>query len=173
MADLKDFNQGLKKFEQDMENAMARATWVASGILMEEMAELASAVDHSLEDLRRLGHPYGQEKPPNEPHEDWIIHHQSGDFVSSIARVPVDVASDFITGGVKVTDRKAEWLLLGTPTMRPRAADTAAVIYQEDAVAEAYRAAHAAVHDEPAVQEGFRMDVDLRTYEHPTELPES
>ena len=174
MANLSDFRRGLKQFEREMVQAMARATRAASAVLVEEMEGLSSAIDHSLEDLRALGHPYStQESAGSAPHPDFIIHEQSGDFLGSIGAEKVTVNEAAVEGGVHITDRKAEWLLLGTPSMRPRDAVSSALIYREDQVAGIYQAAHAKVHDEPGSQEGFRMDVTLGDHgAYPAELPE-
>lgn len=174
MADpLAEFKRASARFQRDVARAMAQATRAASAVLVEEMQGLAGAVDHTLQELAALGHPYSTrpEAGPG-PHPDFIVHEQEGDLLGSIGRVKPTVTPEGVTGGVTVTDPKAEWLLLGTPTMRPRDFVSAAIIYQEDAVAEIFRKAHAGVHDEPAVQQGFRMDVNLGDHgEHPAELP--
>ena len=174
MADpLADFRRAARRFEQDVARAMARATREASGILAEAMEGLAGAIGHSPADLAAMDHPYATRHPAGSgPFSDFVIHRQSGDFQDSIGRAAVVTTPEAVVGGVHITDRKAEWLLLGTPAMRPRDAVSAAIIYQEDAVANIFRKAHAAVHDEPAVQAGFTMDVTLGDHgAYPAELP--
>lgn len=174
MADpLADFKRAARQFERDVARAMAQATRASSRVLAEEMEGLAGAIDHSLQDLADLGHPYSAQLPKGSaPHPDFIIHDQSGDFLGSIGPEPVRTDENVTVGGVHITDRKAEWLLLGTPAMRPRDNVSAAIIYQEDMVAEIYQKAHAAVHDEPGTQAGFRMDVELGDHgAYPAELP--
>jgi len=174
VADLKDFERGLKTFEREMGQAMVRATRQVAGILVEEMEGLSSAIDHSLEDLRALGHPYStREAAGSAPHPDFIIHEQEGDFLGSIGAERVARTPEAVEGGVHITDHKAEWLLLGTPSMRPRDVVSSTLIYREDQAAEIYQAAHAKVHDEPGTQEGFRLEVTLGDHNgHPAELPE-
>lgn len=174
MADpLADFRKAARAFERNVARAMAQATRAASTVLVEEMEGLAGAIDHTLPQLKALDHPYAtRHEAGSAPHPDFIVHEQSGDFKGSIGRASVAVTDEGITGGVTITDRKAEWLLLGTPTMRPRDLVSSAIIYQEDMVAEIYRKAHAAVHDEPAVQQGFHMEVTLGDHDaYPAELP--
>lgn len=174
MADpLAEFKRASARFKRDVARAMAQATRDASALLVEEMQGLASAIDHTPEELAALDHPYAtRHAAGSAPHPDFIVHEQSGDFLESIGRVRPTVTKEAVTGGVEITDRKAEWLLLGTPVMRPRDAVSAAVIYQEDQVAEIFRKAHAAVHELPSVQQGFRMEVTLGDHDaYPAELP--
>lgn len=167
MADpLADFRRASAQFQRNMARAMAQATRAATTVLADEMRGLASSTGVSLADLAAAGHPYARRFPPGSgPKEDWIVHEQDGDLLGSIKGVPAIAGPDAVTGAVQVTSPHAGYVVqdeaASQSPMRPRDFVSAAVIYQEDRVAEIYRKAHAAVHDVPGDQGGFRMDVTL------------
>jgi hypothetical protein len=103
-----------------MQEAMATATDHAATLLFEEMYAETSLEDHSLEDLRKMGHPYRQGAPQGVPHPDWLVHHQSGDLQEGLSRTPVQVSGS--TAEVEFhSEAPYTWyLLLGTRYMRPR-----------------------------------------------------
>lgn len=47
--------------------------------MLEEARKLSGLTDHSLADLRRMGHPYAK-RAPNPPHNPYLIHKQRGNF---------------------------------------------------------------------------------------------
>lgn len=77
--------------------------------------------DHTLAELRQLGYPYAVGKPENIPHDDRMVHEQSGDLRKSIKIGPVEeTTSRKFTALVTTTDPKAAFLIYGTSRMRPR-----------------------------------------------------
>ena len=60
-----------------MEEAMHQSNMENARMLKQAGKEISSITDHSLDDLRRMGHPYAVRRP-RPPHEAHIIHHQTG-----------------------------------------------------------------------------------------------
>lgn len=88
---------------------------------MKEVDKTLSLDDHSLQELRRLGHPYGTGKPENQPHDDRYIHEQTGKLRKSIkATDPREVSSRKISVTVTSDDPVVPFLIYGTSKMRPR-----------------------------------------------------
>ena len=177
MADpLADFRKATKKFEKQMVGTMTRATRQAAKVVRDEMMGLTGAVDHSLADLAREGHPY---RVPDrggivgDPHPDYIVHEQSGALQGGLSQPQVAASGNQVTADIHSPAEHTAWLLLGTPTMRPRDFATAALINTELHVAATMAQAHAAVHDERHVQDDFRPDLDVMDHgAHPAQLPE-
>lgn len=97
-------------------------------VLMDtKVTQNISLTDHSLEDLRWLGHPYARRNPQDLHTPNYQVHKQSGKLLSS-KESGVERAS--ITGGqlkaaafVKLDEGKAQhalFVVLGTSKMIPR-----------------------------------------------------
>lgn len=77
--------------------------------------------DHTLEQLREMGHPYSVDKPTNTPHDDRMIHEQSGKLRNSIKMTePKELSSRRYSVLVTTNDPAAVDLIYGTARMRPR-----------------------------------------------------
>ena len=78
--------------------------------------------DHSLEDLRKMGHPYRVGGPEDSVHgDDRIVHRQSGTLYNSIKLQPVSQeTSRRFTVYVSSDHPMLQGIIYGTPTMRPR-----------------------------------------------------
>lgn len=100
--------------------------------VMEGLAEIAknykkqvdkniSLDDHTLQELRVMGHPYAVSKPENVPHDDRMVHEQEGTLRKSIkAHPPEETTSRRFTVYVTSDAPEAMWLIYGTARMRPR-----------------------------------------------------
>jgi len=78
--------------------------------------------DHSLEELRAMGHPYAVSKPADSMHsDDRLVHIQTGRLKSSIG---VSAADESGTGRFSIyitsNDPAMKFLIYGTSRMRPR-----------------------------------------------------
>ena len=77
--------------------------------------------DHSVQELRELGYPYAVGKPENVPHDDRLVHEQSGRLRESIrTAAAVQTSSRTFETFVKTNDPAAAFLIYGTSKMRPR-----------------------------------------------------
>lgn len=77
--------------------------------------------DHTLQELKQMGHPYAVDKPENTPHDDRMIHEQSGDLRKSIkSRPPEETSSRKFTIYVTSNSPYIPYLIWGTSRMRPR-----------------------------------------------------
>ncbi len=78
--------------------------------------------DHSLAELRAMGHPYGYTNPQQIHDPDWLIHKQSGGLLSASVQEPlVTETTDAVTGQFGFyPDMLPVWLIYGTSKMRPR-----------------------------------------------------
>lgn len=78
--------------------------------------------DHSLEDLKKMGHPYSVDAPENSVHgDDRLVHKQEGALYKSIKLEPVEqTTSRRFTVYVSSDDPKMPFLIYGTSRMRPR-----------------------------------------------------
>jgi hypothetical protein len=117
-----------------MRSEIAFAIDEAADRLYAEMEELISMTDHSLDDLRRMGHPYRRRAPQGFPHSDWLVHNQEGDLVNGLKRLPLSVRNNRIQVSITSSARHTWYLLLGTSKMRPRDFVSAAMINREDEV---------------------------------------
>ncbi len=80
----------------------------------------SSARDHSLADLRKLGHPYSTRFGRDHgPHPDWLIHRQTSDLYNSWSWQVVSITARGVTVKVWNTSGHAKYML-GTHRMRVR-----------------------------------------------------
>ena len=113
---------------RDMRAAMTVATDRSAALLLEEMKLMTARIDHDLEQLRRMGHPYAKDKPPGQPHPDWLVHIQEGDLQSGLKRLPASISGQVIEAQILSEARHTWFLLLGTRKMRARDFVSAAII---------------------------------------------
>lgn len=77
--------------------------------------------DHTLQELARMGHPYAVGKPENTPHDDRMVHEQTGRLRNSIKIHPVEeTTSRRFTVYISSDAPEAMYLIYGTIRMRPR-----------------------------------------------------
>lgn len=77
--------------------------------------------DHTLQELRELGHPYSVDKPEDSIHDDRMIHEQSGELRKSIkSKPPEETTSRKFTVYITTNSPYAPYLIYGTSRMRPR-----------------------------------------------------
>jgi HK97 gp10 family phage protein len=77
--------------------------------------------DHTLEQLRQMDYPYAVDKTTNVPHDDRLIHEQSGELRKSIkSSRPEQTTSRRFTVYVTTDSPYAPYLIYGTSRMRPR-----------------------------------------------------
>lgn len=99
-----------------------------------EKARLLSSGPYSLQDLRRMGHPYAQ-RDPRPPLPAGIINVQSGEFISSWRRDgPRREGDDLVSVVYNVDDPVATWLEEGTIKMIARPLPAAAEVEAADQV---------------------------------------
>jgi hypothetical protein len=125
---LQTIRQATLTHMRDMRAAMTVATDRSAELLLEEMKFLAMRIDHDLEDLRRMGHPYAKGKPQGVPHPDWLVHIQSGDLQEGLRTLPASITGQQIEAQILSAARHTWFLLLGTRKMRPRDFVSAAII---------------------------------------------
>jgi len=125
---LPSIRQATQAHLRDMRAAMTVTTDRAAELLLQEMKFLASRIDHSLAELRKMGHPYARHKPVGQPHPDWIVHIQSGELQEGLKRLPASVTGQMVQAEILSSARHTWFLLLGTRTMRTRDFVSAAII---------------------------------------------
>ena len=77
--------------------------------------------DHTLQELRAMGHPYAVSQPANAVHDDRMVHEQSGELRKSIkSNPPQEITSRRYTVFVTTDSPYAPYLIYGTSRMRPR-----------------------------------------------------
>lgn len=109
-----------------------------------QIREDASLQDHSLDDLAALGHPYSRRFGSDTLHADYLLHQQSGTWLSMLTRAVQDLGNK-IEGRVTAGAWYAFLLEYGTVFMRPRPiiAQNAEVVRQK--VADALGGLRAAI----------------------------
>lgn len=160
------------QFLADVRGAMERATNEAGDLLLAEMRQLASLVDHDLEELRRMGHPYGWGKgrPANVPHSDWLVHRQNDDLYNGLSRQPAVLFNGRIESEFLSRAPHTWYVLLGTRKMRPRDFVTAAMIIQEQAINGVFESALKGLLDR--AKGGYRVRVTRLPHDiYPVQLP--
>jgi hypothetical protein len=70
--------------ELGVKRGAAEALRKAAEILVERMRENASLTDHTLADLKALGHPYSQRNSRDIHNPTFLVHRQSGELLDSI-----------------------------------------------------------------------------------------
>jgi len=116
---------GMKEFGVRAKAGAFTGVIEALKIADEASQKLISAQDHSLEELRIMGHPYS-EADPNPPHDDPVIHVQTGDYLNALTVTPPrGFAGSIIEGKVSIEgDEKIKkldgWLQEGTLRMIAR-----------------------------------------------------
>lgn len=170
---LADVKRAFRKFERDMDKAMATATREAAELVLDEMQGLTRAIGYTLEDFRRMGHPYAWDAETQPPTADWITYLQERDLHEGLQRSPLLRSGGRVEAQILSSAPHTWYLLQGTRYMRPRDFATAALLYQEDEVAAIYQRHHARVHDLPGHTPNFRPErVDIPHEQFPAELPE-
>lgn len=92
-----------------------------SKVYKQQVDKNLSLDDHTPADLRKLDYPYAVGKPENIPHDDRMVHEQTGRLRRSIRLTPPEeVTSRKFTAFVTTTDPAAAFLIYGTSRMRPR-----------------------------------------------------
>jgi len=77
--------------------------------------------DHSLKELREMGYPYSVNKPENIPHDDRMLHEQTGALKKSISQGRVEeTTARIFTVSVSSDDPMIQGIIHGTSRMRPR-----------------------------------------------------
>jgi hypothetical protein len=159
---LADVKREFRRVERAMVQALAGAVKEAAQAVLAEMQQLTAAIGHTPADLARLGHPYARRLPAGSgPFEDWITHHQSGSLHGGLRAPGAVRAKEFVEAQIHSTSPHTWYVVQderasAAGKMRPRDFVTAALIYQEDAVAAIIAAAHASVHDVLGTTPGYR-----------------
>ncbi|HUW34650.1 MAG TPA: hypothetical protein VM223_23830 [Planctomycetota bacterium] len=89
-------------------------------LLKKAVREQAGLTDHSLDDLRRMGHPYAK-RAPNPPHPPQMIHAQSGGYRRAFFARTSARGNDFFIEFGNTAEPLATWLEYGTKKMIERA----------------------------------------------------
>jgi hypothetical protein len=143
--------------------------------LRDRMHALVDHQDHSLAELRALGHPYAASLPiGSAPHPDFEAHRQSGQLQDTL-RVEHEgtwrggqVASEVVDDAPYL-----EHLLYGTDVMRPRDFASAAILQELEHAEARVRRAHAAAGGEVRDDGNAAIEVTLVDHsQHAAELPE-
>lgn len=139
MADpLASIRMAQQQHLREVTEAMRVATDHAAEIVFDEMLAETSLVDHSLEELRKMGHPYKQGKPQGQPHPDWLVHHQTGELQEGLSRTAAAVRSGGVEAEIHSEAPYTWYLLLGTRYMRPRDFVSASLYKSKGAVQKVY-----------------------------------
>jgi hypothetical protein len=87
----------------------------------EKVKKNVSLDDHSLAELRRMEHPYAVGKPENIPHDDRMVHIQTGELKRGIKyNPPESTTSRTFSVYVYSESPHTPYLIFGTSRMRPR-----------------------------------------------------
>ncbi len=121
-----------------MGEAMAIAADHAATVVYEEMRAETSLTDHSLAQLRKLGHPYRQGAAQGQPHPDWLVHMQEGTLQEGLTRSPVQETATSAQVEINSAAPHTWFLLLGTRRMRPRDFVSASLITTQKATSAIY-----------------------------------
>lgn len=151
MADpLASLDAARDAYLRDVRAMMAKAVDEAAKLLLAEMKLLTARIDHDLNQLRKLDHPYAWRNPPNEPHADWIVHLQSGELQGGLKALPPEVRRLQVSADLLSESRHTWFVILGTRKMRPRDFVSAAMIMREEDVKAILLRNFLAVHDRTA-----------------------
>lgn len=111
------FSKILRLVEESLQKRMAKA----AEHLRSRMVENASLVDHSLDDLKKIGHPYKPgETSPHKP--SWLVHKQTGDLADNI-EVTKRKTGKGVSFDIGIDSQKVphiNYIILGTEKMVSR-----------------------------------------------------
>lgn len=94
----------------------------ATTILEQAVRKNASLTDHSLEALRKMGHPYARRAPQRIHTPTWLVHKQSGRLLDAVFQQRVSTATH-IRGIVGIDEGQAphaRYVVYGTSKMVSR-----------------------------------------------------
>jgi hypothetical protein len=168
---LTSVKQAMQTHMREMQAAMVEATTDAAELLLNEMEFLTDRIDHDLQQLREMGHPYAARNPQGQPHPDWIVHIQSGDLQRGLKLLPTRITGGLIEADI-LSEAPYTWhLLLGTRLMRSRDFVSAAIINRTMEVEAIYQRAFLEQLDIKAPG-AFRTQVNLIPHpDRPAQLP--
>lgn len=178
MADaLQSIREANKKYLTEARRAMSAATNQAAATLLAEMRGLTAAIGPTLNDLRAMDHPYATRHGAGSgPTDDWIAHTKSGEdgrtgeLLAGLRRTAARRRGSSVEAEVHSDSDHTWFMLLGTPSMRPRDFVSAAIIYRAPDVDDLYQQAFRLLVEN--YQDGFKTEVTLIEHDHPASLPE-
>lgn len=174
MADpLDSIDRAKAEFMRDMRAAMAAACDEGAKLLLDEMKLLTARIDHDLNELRRMGHPYRKDDRPGFPHSDWIVHIQKGDLQGGLKRLPPQVGQLSVTADILSQAKQTWYLLLGTVKMRPRDFVTAALRLRGEEVDRIFQRHFLAAHNGVGTSGTAVMIREIEHPVYPAQLPEA
>jgi hypothetical protein len=106
----------------DLIDVLIEAVEACGPTILEAVQQVTGITHQTLDELRRMGHPYSVAHPAP-PQPAGIINYQTGTFSESFEVTPVRVLSKQIVVEVKSNSPIADALLRGTPTSIPRPYD--------------------------------------------------
>ena len=166
-----EWKEARRRFMDSMSMAMTLAVDETADLLLKEMHELTSATDHSLRELGQMGHPYRRGAPQGHPHDDFIVHFQSGRLAKGIVRRPTR-GKRIITAEIHSRSKYTWYLLLGTRYMRPRDFVSAALLIKTKEIAKIMERAHERLHEAYDSGVAFRpFRILLPHVQYPAQLP--
>lgn len=164
------FHEAAKRHLRDTRAIMTATLDRAAQLLLDEMRMLTAKVDHDLQALKELGHPYRAKAPQGQPHPDWLVHIQSGDLQAGLKRLPAQVRGGAVEAELHSQAPYTWYLLLGTRYMRPRDFVSAAIINREPDVNALLSRAWAALHEGSSAAVRFQVTL-LDHPVYPAQLP--
>lgn len=108
----KRISLNMRRVSKQMPVAMGQATLDNGDRVLELVRRWSSLTDHSLSDLRKMGHPYAA-KHPFPPHPRYMIHTQGGRFLRNW-RLAKSLNADGATITIHNTTPYARYLEKGT-----------------------------------------------------------
>lgn len=105
-----------------VEEAIMKGLKTISAEYKRQIDKTISLDDHTLEELRSLGHPYSAGLPPGNLHgDDRLVHEQTGELRKSIKVSPVEeTTSRRFSVYISSDAPHMPFLIFGTSKMRPR-----------------------------------------------------
>ena len=156
--DLQEISDSYRRYVNNLRRALEGATEEVAEKLVDKMVNLTTLSDHSLEDLRKAGHPYAWRFSPGVPHEDYLVHQQSEAdslWEGIHAEHEGTWQNDQIASEIHSESAHTWYLLLGTQTMRPRDFASAAIFEIESEANALYKKAFASAggdfHDDSSL----------------------